>query len=159
MMMVVMMMMMMIMMMMMMMMMTMIIMMMISMMIMMMLIPQASDSGFVSSGRRFMMDLVTSLMNDCGLKTSLLAAIKVETKELEDGGEKETQEARLERPGDTLMTEQAVLESETNRAAELSASEEEKTAAIPLLYLIRQLLRFGECDRGPSSWGIWSTFS
>ena len=39
------------------------------------------------------------------------------------------------------MTEQAVLESETKRAAELSASEEEKTAAIPLLYLIRQLLR------------------
>ena len=103
---------------------------------------QASESSAISSGRKFMTDLlVSSLMTDGGLKTSLMAAIKLETKELEDRGEKETEEDKLERPGDTLMTEQAVLESETKRAAELSSSDEEKVTAIPLLYLIRQLLR------------------
>ena len=45
--------------------------------------------------------LVSSLMADGGLKTSLLASIKVEMAELEKTGEKEDKE------GDTLMTEQS----------------------------------------------------
>ena len=51
--------------------------------------------------------LVSSLMADGGLKTSLLASIKVEMAELEKTGEKEDKE------GDTLMTEQAQPESES----------------------------------------------
>ena len=79
--------------------------------------------------------LVSSLMADGGLKTSLEAAIKVEIKEMENSSEKE-EKIELEKPGDTLMTEQALMESETKRAAEVSSSCEERTAAIPLLYLV-----------------------
>ena len=83
--------------------------------------------------------LVTSLMADGGLKLSLQAAIKVEIKELEDITEKED---KVDLDKDTLMTEQAQLESETKRAAEAAGScDERSAAAIPLLYLVRQLLR------------------
>ena len=37
-----------------------------------------------------------------------------------------------------LMTEQAQLESESQRAAEVSGRLEERTSAIPLIYLVRQ---------------------
>ena len=97
-----------------------------------------------SSGRRFMTDLlVSSLMADGGLKTSLLAAIKVEMAELEkDGGEKEDKTDLDKGYDNTLMTEQAQLESESKRAAEVTGRGwEERTTAIPLLYLVRQLLR------------------
>ena len=63
--------------------------------------------------------LVSSLMEDGGLKSSLMAAIKLEMKELEDASEKGDKTV-IDKPGDTLMTEQAQLESETKRAAELS---------------------------------------
>ena len=68
--------------------------------------------------------LVSSLMADGGLKTSLLTAIKVEMAELEKTGEKEDKE------GDTLITERAQLESESQRAAEESGRLEERTSTI-----------------------------
>ena len=81
---------------------------------------QSSEHSLQSSGRRFMTDLlVSSLMEDGGLKSSLMAAIKLEMKELEDASEKGDKTV-IDKPGDTLMTEQAQLESETKRAAELS---------------------------------------
>ena len=105
------------------------------------LLPSSAESSQPASGRRFMTDLlVSSLMADGGLKTALLAAIKVEVAELEKTGEKEDK-VDLDKVGDTLMTEQAQLESESKRAAEVSGSWEERTTAIPLLYLVRQLLR------------------
>ena len=56
--------------------------------------------------------LVSSFMTDGRLKTSL----EVKEKELEETEDK----VGLDKPGDTLMTEHAQLESETKRAAEHS---------------------------------------
>ena len=106
------------------------------------LLPHQPEAAQLPSGRRFMTDLlVSSLMADGGLKASLQAAIKVEIRELEDSCEKEDKGDLLDKPGEQLMTEQAVLESESKRAAEVSSSWEERAAAIPLLYLVRQLTR------------------
>ena len=81
--------------------------------------------------------LVSSLMTDGGLKTSLLAAIKLEVKEKEL--EETEDKVELDKPSDTLMTEQAQLESETKRAAELSSDVEgdKGRPAIPMLYLVK----------------------
>ena len=104
---------------------------------------EASGVGGHSTGRKFMTDLlVSSLMADGGLKTALKGAIRMEIKELEEVAEKEVSEAAKDKPfGEDLMTEQAQLESETKRAAEASTSWEDRSAAIPLLFLVRQLLR------------------
>ena len=85
--------------------------------------------------------LVSSLMADGGLKTALKGAIRMEIKELEEVAEKEVSEAAKDKPfGEDLMTEQAQLESETKRAAEASTWED-RSSAIPLLFLVRQLLK------------------
>lgn len=88
---------------------------------------------------RFMTDLlVSSLMADGGLKTALKGAVRMEIKELEEEQEKE---GGKDKPfGEELMTEQAQLEEESKRAAE-AASWEDRTSAIPLLYLVRQLMK------------------
>ncbi|XP_077559435.1 E3 ubiquitin-protein ligase HERC2 isoform X3 [Haemaphysalis longicornis] len=107
----------------------------------------AGSQGAESSstpGKRFMMDLlVGSLMADGGLESSLQTAIKVEIQDIEDAMEKETVSDRplskeMTSSGEQLMSDQAVLESETKRSQVVS---EDASAAIPLLHLVKQLLR------------------
>lgn len=114
-------------------------------------------SGFIqqqqpTSGRRFMSDLlVSSLMADGGLEAAILAAIKVEVRDLEECPlEKDGERDKPTLLDEHLITEQALLEAETKRAQEVAASGSHSTAsirrsstptAIPLLHLIKQLLR------------------
>ena len=87
--------------------------------------------------------LVSSLMADGGLKTALVAAILVEVKEMEEVAEKaQDDKTDQDKPctGETLMTEQAQMESESKRAAQ-ATTWEDRRSSIPLLYLVRQLLR------------------
>ncbi|XP_054929802.1 E3 ubiquitin-protein ligase HERC2 isoform X6 [Dermacentor andersoni] len=104
---------------------------------------QGSEAG-LSPGKRFMTDLlVGSLMADGGLESSLQTAIKVEIQDIEDAMEKETMPDRqlskeMTSSGEQLMSDQAVLESETKRSQVVS---EDASAAIPLLHLVKQLLR------------------
>ena len=95
-------------------------------------------------GKKFMTDLlVSSLMADGGLKTALVAAILVEVKEMEEVAEKaQDDKTDQDKPctGETLMTEQAQMESESKRAAQ-ATTWEDRRSSIPLLYLVRQLLR------------------
>ena len=106
---------------------------------------QSGDASTTQApGRKFMTDLlVSSLMADGGLKTALVAAILVEVKEMEEVAEK-AQEDKTDQDkpctGETLMTEQAQLESESKRAAS-ATTWEDRHSSIPLLYLVRQLLR------------------
>jgi E3 ubiquitin-protein ligase HERC2 len=80
--------------------------------------------------------LVSSLMADGGLRTALQAAIRMEIKELEEVAEKPSYSE------EELLTEQAQLEAETKRAAAVSACwEDDRAASIPLLYLVRQLMK------------------
>ncbi len=92
------------------------------------------------SGRKFMTDLlVSSLMADGGLRAALKAAIRMEIKEMEEVAEKAADKPYSE---EELMTDQAQLESETKRAAAVSACwEDDRAANIPLLYLVRQLMK------------------
>lgn len=88
--------------------------------------------------------LVGSLMADGGLESSLQTAIKVEIQDIEDAMEKETVSDRplskeMTSSGEQLMSDQAVLESETKRSQVVS---EDASAAIPLLHLVKQLLRW-----------------
>ena len=102
---------------------------------------QSAESHGQSSGRKFMTDLlVSSLMADGGLKTALKGAIKMEVKELTEEAEKGASDGKDKPFGEDLMTEQAQLESESKRAAEVS-SWEDRSSAIPLLYLVRQLMK------------------
>ena len=106
---------------------------------------QTGDAGAAQPpGRKFMTDLlVSSLMADGGLKTALVAAILVEVKEMEEVAEKaQDDKTDQDKPctGETLMTEQAQLESESKRTAQATTWEDRHTS-IPLLYLVRQLLR------------------
>lgn len=83
--------------------------------------PEDSATAF-SPGRRFMTDLlVSSLMADGGLEAALVAAIKVEVRDIDDFSEKEESDKPLisKSADDALMTEQAQLESETKRAQEV----------------------------------------
>ncbi|KAH6936919.1 hypothetical protein HPB50_024082 [Hyalomma asiaticum] len=104
---------------------------------------QGAESGS-TPGKRFMTDLlVGSLMADGGLESSLQTAIKVEIQDIEDAMEKETMSDRqlskeMTSSGEQLMSDQAVLESETKRSQVVS---EDASAAIPLLHLVKQLLR------------------
>ncbi|XP_042145750.1 E3 ubiquitin-protein ligase HERC2 isoform X2 [Ixodes scapularis] len=102
---------------------------------------QASDTN-LGSGRRFMMDLlVGSLMADGGLESSLQTAIKVEIQDMEDAREKESGKQlskEMTSSGEQLMSDQALLESETKRTQVLS---EDASSTIPLLHLVKQLLR------------------
>ena len=94
-----------------------------------------------SSGRKFMTDLlVSSLMADGGLRAALKAAIRMEIKELEEVAEKDRDKPCYSE--EDLLTEQAQLESETKRAAAVSTCwEDDRAANIPLLYLVRQLMK------------------
>ncbi|XP_037077204.1 E3 ubiquitin-protein ligase HERC2-like [Pollicipes pollicipes] len=96
------------------------------------LLPHAGcEVGSPSAGRLFMTDLlVSSLMADGGLETALRAAVKVEVQDLEEGGEKEVLLSQM-------MTEQAQLEAETKRSQSASGQK----PPIPLLHLVKQLLR------------------
>lgn len=95
-------------------------------------------------GKRFMTDLlVGSLMADGGLESSLQTAIKVEIQDIEDAVEKKAMSDKqlskeMTSSGEQLMSDQAVLESETKRSQVVS---EDASAAIPLLHLVKQLLR------------------
>ncbi len=112
--------------------------------------PEAS-----SPGQRFMCNLlVSSLMADGGLESALLATLKAEARILESFGEKEG-EQEGKPSSEQLMSELAQLEAETKRTQEHLEEEErraaleggevsscaEKNAAIPLLHLVKQLLR------------------
>ncbi|UYV60264.1 HERC2 [Cordylochernes scorpioides] len=98
-----------------------------------------TEGAVASLGCQFMTDLlVRSLMADGGLESSLLTAIKVENQELEEIKEKEVEEEDREMMGEQLMSQQALLEAETKRAQEASDTDD---SAIPLLHLIKQLLR------------------
>ncbi|XP_023218340.1 E3 ubiquitin-protein ligase HERC2-like isoform X1 [Centruroides sculpturatus] len=90
--------------------------------------------------------LVGSLMADGGLESSLLAAIKVEIQEMEEIREKEVyrdkdqdKELLMTTSGEQLMTEQALLESETKRTQQVSHTDD--SSVIPLLHLVKQLLK------------------
>lgn len=105
---------------------------------------QASDTN-QTSGRRFMMDLlVGSLMAYGGLESSLQTAIKVEIQDIDDTREKETASGKqlskeMTSSGEQLMSDQALLESETKRT---QVASEDASSAIPLLHLVKQLLRY-----------------
>ncbi|XP_068082847.1 E3 ubiquitin-protein ligase HERC2 [Anabrus simplex] len=91
-----------------------------------------SDPSSMSSGHRFMTDLlVSSLMADGGLETALKAAFKVEL-----GGQLEGNE------GKAHMSEQALLETESKRAKD-AALHEKHNSTVPLLHLVKLLLRNG----------------
>ncbi len=112
-----------------------------------------SSEPACSSGKRFMTDLlVSSLMADGGLEVALLAAIKAEVRDLEMFSEKEGDGDKPE-DVDLPMTEQAMLEAETKRAQEAAEeagtfsgggrtrSSAKKASVIPLLHLVKQLIR------------------
>ena len=67
--------------------------------------------------------LVSSLMADGGLEAALVAAIKVEVRDMDDDfSEKEESDKPLidsKSADDALLTEQAQMESETKRAQEV----------------------------------------
>ncbi len=114
----------------------------------------SSESG---SGHRFMTNLlVTSLMADGGLESALLATLKAESRTLDSSAwEKEGESDLADKPSaDMLMSDLAQLEAETKRtqehlqearAAAGSGSSNllsgDKVAAIPLLHLVKQLLK------------------
>lgn len=104
---------------------------------------QGPDTN-LASGQRFMMDLlVGSLMADGGLESSLQTAIKVEIQDIEDTREKECASDKplskeMTSSGEQLMSDQALLESEAKRTQLLS---EDSLSTIPLLHLVKQLLR------------------
>ena len=100
----------------------------------------ASAAAQCGGGRRFMANLlVSSLMADGGLEAALLAAVKAEVSDLEeDFCEKEGDRDKPVLDDDDLpMTDQAQLEAETKRAERHTRGGH----AIPLLHLIKQLLR------------------
>lgn len=111
-----------------------------------------SESASINPGRQFMTELlVGSLMADGGLESSLLTAIKVEIQEMEEIREKEVyrgkdqeKELLMTTSGEQLMTEQALLESETKRTQQ--ASHMDDSSVIPLLHLVKQLLRNIACQ-------------
>uniref|UniRef100_T1IYS2 HECT-type E3 ubiquitin transferase n=1 Tax=Strigamia maritima TaxID=126957 RepID=T1IYS2_STRMM len=107
------------------------------------LLPSTVDPSLVTSGRRFMTDLlVSSLMADGGLEIALQAAIKVEVQDLEEMKEKELDKDECSTTtGKSLMTEQALLESESKRTQEATASDDGGSTTIPLLHLVKQLLK------------------
>ncbi|XP_064481734.1 E3 ubiquitin-protein ligase HERC2-like isoform X2 [Ornithodoros turicata] len=100
-------------------------------------------SSSTCTGRRFMTDLlVGSLMADGGLESSLHTAIKVEIQDLDDLQEKVVLNGEISKEMTTsaeqLMSDQALLESETKRT---QVASDDASSAIPLLHLIKQLLR------------------
>ncbi|GAB6021505.1 E3 ubiquitin-protein ligase herc2 [Chamberlinius hualienensis] len=103
------------------------------------------ESHYPNPGRYFMTDLlVGSLMADGGLETALQAAVKAEIQAMDEKEEKEMDNESGKDEDATsvahgLMTEQAQLESEVKRAQE--ATLQDKGTTIPLLYLVKQLLR------------------
>ncbi len=117
------------------------------------LLPNSSDaSGVVPQGKMFMTDLlVSSLMADGGLEAALLAAIKIEVQELEETRFEKDKPVEVsldllveedDNAEDSHMTEQAQMEAESKRAQECSSRESgHKSSAIPLLLLVKQLLK------------------
>lgn len=101
-------------------------------------------AGTACTGRKFMTNLlVGSLMADRGLESSLHTAIKVEVQDLDDMNEKEVTingdtSKEMTSSAEQLMSDQALLESETKRT---QVASEDASSAIPLLHLIKQLLR------------------
>ncbi|QQP57480.1 Uncharacterized protein FKW44_002489, partial [Caligus rogercresseyi] len=106
------------------------------------LLPVGNDSSLLSSstnacGRRFMTDLlVSSLMADGGLENALSAAIKVEMNECDE-------ECLEKKQSSQLMTEQALFETESKKTRQMNfdGGSSGNDAAIPLLHLLKQLIR------------------
>ncbi|KAL8607282.1 hypothetical protein ACOMHN_047613 [Nucella lapillus] len=105
------------------------------------------EASVMSSGQRFMTDLlVSSLMADGGLESSLNMAVKAEIKELEEKKEKEGDAAEVDDDESGKMSEATndiKCEGGVSAARESSQAEglSECHATIPLLQLIQQLLR------------------
>ncbi|KAK7097783.1 E3 ubiquitin-protein ligase HERC2-like isoform X3 [Littorina saxatilis] len=105
------------------------------------------EVSVMSSGQRFMTDLlVSSLMADGGLETSLNMAVKAEIKELEERKEKEGDAAEADEDESGKMSEATndiKCEASMSSARDVSQAEclSESQAVIPLLQLIQQLLR------------------
>ena len=108
------------------------------------LLPSFTENNM--GGKKFMTDLlVSSLMEKPELKTALLTAIKVEVQDIE-GVEKSVIEDKPLDGDDDLLTEQAQLESESKRTLKAvpNAVQKGPHSSIPLLHLVKQLLR-NEC--------------
>ncbi|XP_049844846.1 E3 ubiquitin-protein ligase HERC2 [Schistocerca gregaria] len=91
-----------------------------------------TDPSDTSPGHRFMTDLlVSSLMADGGLETALKAAFKAELSEEPDVDKQKS-----------LLSEQALVEARCKQAKD-AALHEKHSSAVPLLHLIKLLLRNG----------------
>ncbi|KAK7486952.1 hypothetical protein BaRGS_00021768, partial [Batillaria attramentaria] len=105
------------------------------------------EVSVMSSGQRFMTDLlVSSLMADGGLETSLQLAVKAEIKELEEKKEKEGDGGEADDDDENGKMSEATNAtkcepSSVGREATQVETQGEMQAAIPLLQLIQQLFR------------------
>lgn len=95
------------------------------------------EAGMLSSGQRFMTDLlVSSLMADGGLETALDAAFRKETADMEEARENAQEDTTVETDSEGVKTQEAVLEAESKKS-----QNQEGDTSIPLLQLVQQLLR------------------
>ncbi|KAK6172413.1 hypothetical protein SNE40_016067 [Patella caerulea] len=100
----------------------------------------SKDLTVMSSGQRFMTDLlVSSLMADGGLESALSAAIKKEIQEIENKKDKESEEDEDDKIGEASNGEKS--DSDSNDRSPTSEKSVDTRATIPLLQLIQQLLR------------------
>ncbi|XP_076028585.1 E3 ubiquitin-protein ligase HERC2 isoform X2 [Oratosquilla oratoria] len=107
-----------------------------------------SDISSMSSGRRFMIDLlVSSLMADGGLEMALQAAIKFEVQEVELSEKNRASQLGsigMERSGTASNSPRKNPRTEATAARSRSCDNtlaEDQTSTLPLLHLVRQLLR------------------
>ena len=119
--------------------------------------PRHIDRDENCSGKRFMIDLlVNSLIQKDSLETALMTAIKVEMQEIDQkrlekaSSSEKTNSGNEDKPvdgRDGLLSAQAQLERESKRTLEaidasmLRSKAGENGSSIPLLHLIKQLMR------------------
>ncbi|KAK8398901.1 hypothetical protein O3P69_004178 [Scylla paramamosain] len=103
-----------------------------------------SDISSMSSGRRFMIDLlVSSLMADGGLEMALTAAIKFEVQEAEWTEKNKVMQGSSSGTGgiNTSPRKNTRVEGGASRRSCDNSVSEDQSATLPLLHLVRQLLR------------------
>ncbi|XP_042217246.1 E3 ubiquitin-protein ligase HERC2-like isoform X2 [Homarus americanus] len=108
-----------------------------------------SDISSMSSGRRFMIDLlVSSLMADGGLEMALGAAIKFEVQEAEWTEKNKVAQSSTISSGNSVLGGSNVSprknvrgEAASSRRSCDNSMSDDQSATLPLLHLVRQLLR------------------
>ncbi|XP_071532835.1 E3 ubiquitin-protein ligase HERC2 isoform X2 [Panulirus ornatus] len=108
-----------------------------------------SDISSMSSGRRFMIDLlVSSLMADGGLEMALTAAIKFEVQEAEWTEKNRATHCPIISSGNSVVGGSNISprknvrgETAASRRSCDNSMSDDQSATLPLLHLVRQLLR------------------